>query len=128
MHLRGCRGMRAPRRRPARLRPCLVLFAEALESRQLLSTIPSTGPVNPDTLVAQPAVTPNQGPVIGPKVTNPTPTGYSAAQVRAAYGIAGDGAGQTIAIVDAYNAPNIKNDLKVFDPAVSSTTLKVVNQ
>jgi len=52
-------------------------------------------------------------------------TGLSPAAVRHAYGfdtvsfsgIAGDGAGTTIAIVDAYDNPNIANDLKQFDIA-----------
>lgn len=51
------------------------------------------------------------------------PTGYSPAQIRHAYGFdavafgttAADGAGTTIAIVDAYDDPNIANDLKQFD-------------
>ncbi len=52
------------------------------------------------------------------------PSGLSPAQVRQAYGftairlgggIVGDGTGQTIAIVDAFNQPNIKSDLQTFD-------------
>lgn len=51
------------------------------------------------------------------------PIGYSPQIVRHAYGfdqvffgaIAGDGRGQTIAIVDAFNAPTIANDLHQFD-------------
>ena len=45
------------------------------------------------------------------------PTGFAPAQVRHAYGfdqIANLGAGQTIAIVDAYDDPNIESDLGVF--------------
>src|SRR5689334_2813811 len=45
-------------------------------------------------------------------------TVYSPAQIRHAYGfdqIALDGSGQTIAIVDAYDHPNIVNDLATFD-------------
>ncbi len=58
-------------------------------------------------------------------VNSTTPTGYSPAQISAAYGIggvtfsggtiAGNGAGQTIAIIDAYNDPNIASDLTKFD-------------
>jgi subtilase family serine protease len=58
-------------------------------------------------------------------VTSTTPKGYSPAQIRAAYGIdaitfssgtvTGDGAGETIAIVDAYADPNIASDLAAFD-------------
>ncbi|HEX4146263.1 MAG TPA: S53 family peptidase [Pirellulales bacterium] len=51
------------------------------------------------------------------------PIGYTPAQIAAAYGfnqikfgnVVGNGAGQTIAIVDAYNDPNIANDLAAFD-------------
>lgn len=58
-----------------------------------------------------------------------SPTGLSPQQVSKAYGfdkiaysvsgktISADGAGQTIAIVDAYDDPTIINDLKVFDKA-----------
>lgn len=51
-------------------------------------------------------------------------TGYTPAQLQAAYGfnrisIASgiNGTGQTIAIVDAYNAPTIRTDLQAFDRA-----------
>src|SRR5437660_2827443 len=51
----------------------------------------------------------------GHGVTNPNPVGYTPAQIRHAYGfdqitfgsVKGDGSGQTIAIVDAYDDPNI---------------------
>jgi hypothetical protein len=53
------------------------------------------------------------------------PSGFSPAQIRQAYGfnqitfqngaVIGDGAGQTIAIVDAYDQPNLANNLAVFD-------------
>src|SRR5262245_46471734 len=53
--------------------------------------------------------------------TSTSPSGYSPAEIRAAYGIdgitfsngtiSGDGAGQTIAIIDAYSDPNIASDL-----------------
>jgi hypothetical protein len=46
------------------------------------------------------------------------PSGLTPAQIRHAYGldlITGDGTGQTIAIVDAYDAPTILADLKAFD-------------
>src|SRR5207245_394079 len=56
-------------------------------------------------------------------VTFPNPVGYTPAQIRHAYGfdnimfggVQGNGAGQTIAIVDAYDDPNIYKDLDVFD-------------
>lgn len=43
--------------------------------------------------------------------------GYSPAQIRKAYGVdkvSATGAGQTIAIVDAYGSPTMQNDLSVF--------------
>ncbi len=53
------------------------------------------------------------------------PTGTSPSRIRHAYGfdqitfangtVVGDGSGTTIAIVDAYDDPNIANDLKKFD-------------
>jgi hypothetical protein len=66
------------------------------------------------------------------------PTGYTPAQIEQAYGInqisfngtAGTGAGTTIAIVDAYNDPNIKTDLHNFDQqfGLADPTFSVVNQ
>lgn len=69
-----------------------------------------------------------------------TPTGLSPIQVRQAYGfnqitfnngtIQGDGSGQTIAIVDAYNDPHIISDLSHFDSTfgLPSANLTVENQ
>jgi hypothetical protein len=88
------------------------LCLEPLEARALLSA----GSLL-DSIFAQPNVH-------AAAVTNPTPQGYTPAQVRAAYGVnqiafsngvAGDGSGQTIAIVDAYDDPNIASDLHAFD-------------
>jgi hypothetical protein len=53
------------------------------------------------------------------------PTGYTPAEIKQAYGfnqisfsgVAGDGTGTTIAIVDAFDDPNITNDLHQFDLA-----------
>jgi len=53
------------------------------------------------------------------------PTGITPAQMRQAYGVNGirfggitaDGSGQTIAIIDAYDDPNIAGDLSAFDSA-----------
>ena len=66
-------------------------------------------------------------------------TGYTPAEIRAAYGISSlsfgstsaNGAGQTIAIIDAYNDPNIQSDLATFDSALgiaAPPSFKVVNQ
>ena len=54
--------------------------------------------------------------VVGtPLVTTDTPTGYDPATIKKYLGLSGTGSGQTIAIVVAYNAPNIAADLATFD-------------
>jgi subtilase family serine protease len=65
-------------------------------------------------------------------------SGYTPAQVRAAYGfegiafrttagttVAGDGAGQTIAVIASYHNPNLLADLDVFDQAHGLPTADV---
>ena len=95
---------------------------EALESRTMLSVAPTA---TPDVMVYKGAdnVTPAaSASIVGLKVS----------QVRNAYGLnlVGDGTGQTIAIVDAYDDPNIVSDLHNFDLAMglSDPTLTVVKQ
>ena len=75
----------------------------------------------------------------------PAASYYSPAQITSAYlaanlsivtnlknSITGDGSGQTIAIVDAYNDPKIQSDLQTFSGQFnlyySANTLKVVSQ
>ena len=101
------------------------LQVELLESRDLPSAI------NPGYIVY------NQGGGATP-LTTAGPIGYTPAQLRQAYGIndvsfngtAATGAGTTIAIVDAYDDPNIATDLKTFDAAfgLPNPTLTKVNQ
>ena len=65
-------------------------------------------------------------------------SGYTPSQLQTAYGFnkvsltsGANGAGQTIAIVDAYNDPTIQNDLQAFDSAfrlANPPSLKVVSQ
>jgi subtilase family serine protease len=50
-----------------------------------------------------------------PLLSTAGPTGYTPARIRASLGLTGTGAGQTIAIVVAYNHPNIAADLATFD-------------
>jgi hypothetical protein len=86
------------------------LLIEALESRQLLSA--SASEIVLPSLSLSPAAS-----------SSGTIEGFTPAQIRAAYGInavkldgvTGTGAGETIAIVDAYSDPNIAADLAVFD-------------
>jgi hypothetical protein len=68
------------------------------------------------------------------------PTGTTPSQIRQAYGfnkitfangtVTGDGSGTTIAIVDAYDDPNIANDLHQFDVrfGLPDPTFKKVNE
>src|SRR5579884_443769 len=105
---------------------------EPLEGRVLLSGVPAA-PHAYSNLMAYPAIedfTPanaGSGGSASPSgVTNPTPIPgtLSPSQVQQAYGItnvllpngsAATGAGETIAIVDAYDDPNIQSDLHTFD-------------
>src|SRR5947209_2841110 len=91
---------------PTTRRDMLRAAVEWLESRKLLSC---AGPAE----VARPQWH------AGPMATDPSAIdGFSPAEVRRAYGFdgaGGDGSGQTIVIVDAYNDPSIEADLKVFD-------------
>src|SRR5262249_948156 len=103
---RPARPRGAARRRRRALQPLEVLEARALPS----GVHPTLHRFDPPNSVA-------------PLVTS-GPTGYTPAQVRHAYGfdqitfaggVVGDGAGQTIAIVDAFDDPTIANDLHQFD-------------
>ncbi|MEI8021526.1 MAG: S53 family peptidase, partial [Schlesneria sp.] len=123
--INGTRGYRASRRpRLTQHWSVVSIEIQALESRRLLSGAPAatgTPPVQPipkeptDFILAHPF-----GAVSS---ATSTPTGITPAQMRQAYGmntisfggVAGDGSGQTIAIVDAYNNPNIISDLSGFD-------------
>jgi hypothetical protein len=69
----------------------------------------------------------------------PDPTGLTPAQLDKFYGFTGlsfgstpaDGRGQTIALIDAYNDPDIAGDLKTFDTAyglAAPPSFKVVSQ
>jgi len=101
-----------PKRSDSPAPPHLAACVEELESRLLLSVAVAT----PDFARFRPV-----GPVQPAAATSPV--GLTPAQVRHAYGIdqtmfgsvVGDGSGQTIAIVDAYNDPNIVADLHAFD-------------
>ena len=92
-------------------RPVSVLI-EVLESRTLLSISVWDSTVTPQLTLL-------------PTATNSAISGYTPAQIRHAYGfdqvtfgsVVGNGAGQTIAIIDAYGDPNIANDLHTFDVA-----------
>jgi hypothetical protein len=112
---------------PACARPSI----EALEPRTFLSSSPG-----PSDLFVHPIHFSSR-----PRDSSPAGDGYTPAQIRSAYGfdsvsfgngtVAGDGAGQTIAIVDAYNDQALIPDLAAFDGQfgiAAPPELQIVNQ
>jgi subtilase family serine protease len=104
------------------------LAVELLEDR----VVPSHG-ATPGAQVLASAATPAGGPG--------QPAGFSPSQISTAYGfnqitfgngtVTGNGAGQTIAIVDAYNDPTISSDLATFDSMYGLSappSFSIVNQ
>jgi subtilase family serine protease len=100
---------------------CSRLRIECLEPRQLLSAVS----FKPDYYLI-----PHAGSTTG---------GYTPAQLRTAYGFnnvsfgstAANGSGQTIALIDAYNDPDISSDLATFDAKFGITappSFKIVGQ
>ena len=119
------RTTRGSRRSRTSARRCMRPMIDDLEPRVLLSTAPM--------LAAHPMFE------IGPLAGGGGPAGaYTPAQIQQAYGfnnitfggVAGNGSGQTIAIVDAYDDPNIQADLNTFDTqfGLPATTVTRVNQ
>ncbi len=119
------RTTRRSRRSRSTTQRSLTPRIDYLESRALLSTTP---------LVAYPmfqvgSLSANNGPPSG---------AFTPAQIQQAYGFneitfnggAGNGSGETIAIVDAYDDPNIQSDLNTFDNefGLPATTITRVNQ
>jgi subtilase family serine protease len=105
------------------------IFVEQLESRQMLSAAVASATVHYDSKILKYAA--NAAAI----------QGFSPAEIRHSYGfdrvslangaVAGTGQGQTIAIVDAYNDPNIVNDLAVFDAQFGLSappSFSIVNQ
>ncbi len=105
----------ARRNRTRPLRSTREAVLEYLEDRTLLDG--TAGLINKPTFVIY---HPNGG--NAPNQTS-GPTGFSPAQVRKAYGldsiningVVGNGSGQTIALVDAYDWPTAASDLAAFD-------------
>jgi hypothetical protein len=103
---------------PRRLRR-LPISCESLELRQVLSAgqLGTAANLLTSQAVAQPSIQ------SAPLSSSGVPTGLSPSQIRAAYGVnqinfgsvSGNGAGQTIAIIDSYFDSNISSDLKQFD-------------
>src|SRR5437870_3944885 len=87
------------------------LYMQNLESRTLLSAV-----MHPELQIA--------APILNPQAST-TPYGLTPSALRHGYGIdsikfsngtvTGDGSGQSIAIIDAYDDPNAAGDLHAFD-------------
>jgi subtilase family serine protease len=121
------RKRRNTKAQPASAKRSAGAVIESLETRQLLSAA-ATATINYDSTFAAASTSTNSG--------------YTPAQIRKAYGFDtisfpgnsstnANGAGQTIAIVDAFNDPNIVGDLAVFDTAFglpAPPSFKIVNQ
>ena len=114
---RGARRGSVSSLRSRRLRR-FALHAEPLELRQLLSAGQGGNAANAVTSqIVEPAI------AASPLFGSGSPTGLTPSQIRTAYGVnqisfgsvSGDGAGQTIAIIDAYDDPDISSDLAKFD-------------
>src|SRR6185437_12950022 len=111
----GMRAARNPRARSIRLN------LEILEDR----VVPSGTPLGEPSGYATPGVEMVNAGAVSPAGGPGQPAGFSPSQISQAYGfnritfnngtVRGDGSGQTIAIVDAYNQPNIISNLHTFD-------------
>ncbi len=117
-----------------------LLRLEALEPRTLLDGAPVTNVIlyHPDQGSGA------EGSTVTPGANTPAGCGFTPAQIRAAYGInsieigsvVGNGRGQTIAIIDEYNQPNIVSDVAAFNSqfglqkfnVAGGPTLQVLNQ
>ena len=102
----------AENRSPRNTRPALnnhvLSLPDSLRRRSPPGSRPRTG---------RPAWTTPPRPVVTGRATSATTTASTGSRSPTPRGIRipGDGSGQTIAIVDAYDAPNIAADLHVFD-------------
>ncbi len=111
-----------------------VATFEALEPKRLLSASKSTAVHNAHTNYTVFQTATLTAAITSSAAANPTGTGLTPAQVRHAFGVdqitfsgnvTGDGTGQTIAIVDAFDDPNIQSDLNTFDAAFGLPSITV---
>src|ERR1700677_4989176 len=126
---------------PVRQPLCCGPAVEVLEGRQMLSAAAYQPMIVVAGAVAAPGKTTHG---VTPPTTTEASAPYTPAQMTTAYGVnlitfngvTGNGAGQTIAIVDAYNDPDIVSDAATFNsqfnlPQFNVTggpTLQVLNQ
>jgi hypothetical protein len=124
-------------RRPRAVRPrrerSAQLLLESLENRLVLSNLQPTYREYHAPGTYPSWMTPSPLGILPFDFGSPTPVGYTPQQIRTAYGLnnitlggkPGDGTGQTIAIVDAYDDPSF---LDSTDPNFSSSDLAQFDQ
>ena len=123
------RATRRPTSGPRRAN-AIAAAVQPLEDRRLMSAVP-----HPTFVIRHPTL---PG-VAAPLASDGSPDVFTPKLLRKAYGmdavkfgtVTGDGTGQTIAIVDAYDDPTIAADLKTFDKAYGLSdppSFKVVSQ
>jgi hypothetical protein len=135
------RGGKRERRAEAQRRPSGRVLLETLEARRLLSTSilqTTTDNTTTSTSVAAFAPTYEVYTSADAATTSASPIGFTPTEITTAYGInqvtfgtvTGTGAGQTIAIIDAYSDPDITHDLQAFDAAfgLANSTLTIESQ
>jgi subtilase family serine protease len=111
------------------------LSLEQLEHR----LVPSASGIDPNLALA-PKIAPQSTPacsgIHATPQSSPAVSGFTPSQIRQAYGfnnisfwnpslnavVPGDGSGQTIAIVDAFDDPNLASDLDTFDQTFGLTS------
>jgi subtilase family serine protease len=135
--LRSTLGILGKLRSRAERNACFRPLLECLEHRTLLSAS-ATGGALP--ALVQPTFVLAHSAGIVKGTTPQTSGGFTPQQIRHAYGfdqisfnngtIPGDGRGETIAIVDAYNQPNLVSDLATFDQTfgLPAANLQIINQ
>ena len=143
--------LKEPKSKTARRAPRRRLFVDQLEDRRLLAApvlpVLPPGDLNPEPTSSAASAALNF--VTASEFTATPGAGYTPAQIRQAYGfdqlsgLSGNnynnaGKGETIAIVDAFNDPDLSHDVQLFDETfniggasgnpASTGFLKVVNQ
>ena len=112
--------VRGGKRRPRRIGLLEVLEPRVLMSARGISVLKlgGTRPGRPAIPAAYASLAPLLHDSVAPHDTTPSGSALTPAQIRHAYGldlITGDGTGQTIAIIGAYDNPSAWTDLQAFD-------------
>ncbi len=106
-------------------------FITATASAVFLTTVAAFAQPNPPAQAGPPLDWQANPPLHVRPMASTSPVGYVPSQIRHAYGLdqlTNGGAGQVIAIVDAYGSPTIQNDLNVFCAqfGLPNTTIQII--